>query len=97
MVLGSSGRTINHGIFWRWRNEKINELKSSINNLSLIVRSDYKNSLVDSLNAGIDASKYNNIIWLDADYSHPPKYMEEIIKKNDENKYDLIFFSRFLI
>lgn len=77
--------------------EKINELKSSINNLSLIVRSDYKNSLVDSLNAGIDASKYNNIIWLDADYSHPPKYMEEIIKKNNENKYDLIFFSRFLI
>jgi dolichol-phosphate mannosyltransferase len=76
--------------------EQINKLKNSISNLNLIVRSDYKNSLVDSLNAGIDTSKYNNIIWLDADYSHPPIYMDEIIKKNNENKYDLIFFSRFL-
>ncbi len=77
--------------------EKVNKLKKEINNLNLILRLNKSNSLVDSLNEGISASKYNNIIWLDADYSHPPKYISEIIKKNDENDYDLIFFSRFLI
>lgn len=76
--------------------EKINKLKNEIKNLNLIVRTGQSSSLVNSLNAGIDLSKYENIVWLDADYSHPPQYMNEIIKKNNEEKYDLIFFSRFL-
>ncbi len=76
--------------------EQINELKNTINNLNLIIRSELKNSLVDSLNSGINASKYENIIWLDADYSHPPNYINEMINKTNEKNYDLIFFSRFL-
>ena len=76
--------------------KKINQLKTSINNLSLIVRTNYKNSLVNSLNEGIKQSKFDYVIWLDADYSHPPKYINEMINKMNEHNYDLIFFSRFL-
>ena len=76
--------------------EKINQLKNSLNNLSLIIRSNLKNSLVDSLNEGIKQSKFDHIIWLDADYSHPPQYINEMINKINEQNYDLIFFSRFL-
>ena len=76
--------------------EKINQLKTSLNNLSLIIRSNLKNSLVDSLNEGIKQSKFDYIIWLDADYSHPPHYINEMINKMNKQNYDLIFFSRFL-
>jgi len=76
--------------------KKINQLKTSINNLSLIIRTNYKNSLVNSLNEGIKQSKFDYVIWLDADYSHPPKYINEMINKMNEHNYDLIFFSRFL-
>ena len=76
--------------------EKINQLKTFLNNLSLIIRSNLKNSLVDSLNEGIKESKFDHIIWLDADYSHPPQYINEMINKMNEQNYDLIFFSRFL-
>ena len=76
--------------------EKINQSKISLNNLKLIIRNNLKNSLVDSLNDGINQSKFEYIIWLDADYSHPPNYINEMINKINENNYDLIFFSRFL-
>ena len=76
--------------------EKINELRNSFNNLNLIVRNKFKNSLVDSLNQGIENSKFNYIIWLDADFSHPPKYISQMIEKMNTQNYDLIFFSRFL-
>ena len=75
---------------------KIDKLKDLINNLNLIVRSKDKKSLVESLNDGINFSKFNYIIWLDADYSHPPKYIEEMIDRVEEQDCDLIFFSRFL-
>ena len=77
--------------------EIINEISKSNNNVISIIRKNKKSNLVDSLNEGIILSKYNNIIWMDADYSHPPRYLKEIIdfkKKNTE--IDLIVFSRFL-
>ena len=53
-----------------------------------------KKNLPDSLNLGIELSKYENIIWMDADFQHPPKYIEEFLKKS--NKFDVIVCSRFL-
>lgn len=74
--------------------ESIKNINKSVN---LIIRKNKKNSLVASLNEGIELSKYENIIWLDADFSHPPKYIEEFInyKRNVKN-IDVIIFSRFL-
>ena len=53
-----------------------------------------KNSLVESLNLGIKKSKYQNIIWMDADFQHPPYYVSKLIELQD--KFDLIICSRFL-
>ena len=41
-----------------------------------------------------DESKYENIIWMDADFQHPPKYIEKFIELSDTN--DAIICSRFL-
>lgn len=65
-------------------------------NVKIIVRKDKKKNLVDSLKDGIKFSKYNYIIWLDADYSHPPEYINEFIQTNNNGNYDILVFSRFL-
>ena len=70
--------------------------KINLKNLRLIQRINKKKSLVDSLNDGIHKAKYNNIIWMDADYSHPPKYISSFIKINKKKKNDVIVCSRFL-
>jgi dolichol-phosphate mannosyltransferase len=70
------------------------EFKNS--NVKIFVRNDKKKNLVDSLKEGIKFSKYNYIIWLDADYSHPPEYINEFIQKNNNDNYDILVFSRFL-
>lgn len=53
-----------------------------------------KNSLVESLNLGIKKSKYQNIIWMDADFQHPPYYVSKLIELQE--KFDLVICSRFL-
>ena len=62
--------------------------------IKLFIRKGEKKNLAKSLNLGIKKSKYQNIIWMDADYQHPPKYIRKIFRliKN----YDIIIFSRFL-
>lgn len=71
--------------------EKINN-----KNLILIHRINKKPSLVDSLNDGIKKAKYKNIIWMDADYSHPPKYIKKFIYLRKKLNLDTLIFSRFL-
>jgi len=70
---------------------------SNIKNPSIIIhkRKSKKKSLVDSLNEGINLANKDNIIWMDADYSHPPNYIEKFIKLRNNN-LDLIVCSRFL-
>ena len=70
---------------------KINDPRIIINK-----RIGKKKSLVDSLNEGINISKNENIIWMDADFSHPPNYIEKFIKIKNEKNIDLIVCSRFL-
>ena len=73
--------------------KEILKIKNSC--IKIHVRKGEKN-LVDSLNDGIHISKKKNIIWMDADYSHPPYYIEQFIKIKNENNFDLIVCSRFL-
>jgi len=65
-------------------------------NIKIIVRKSKKRSLVASLNEGIKNANNNYIIWMDADFSHPPNYINEFIEKNILEDYDAIIFSRFL-
>ena len=63
-------------------------------NLKLKVRTGEKKNLAQSINLGVKLAAYENIIWMDADFQHPPKYIEEFIKKSDQ--YHAIICSRFL-
>jgi dolichol-phosphate mannosyltransferase len=65
-------------------------------NIKIFVRKNKKKNLVESLKDGIKFSNHNYIIWLDADYSHPPEYINEFIMNNNNNNYDILVFSRFL-
>jgi len=60
----------------------------------LYVRLNKKKNLAESINLGIQKSKYENIIWMDADFQHPPNYIKKIIPKM--KFFDVVVFSRFL-
>ena len=60
----------------------------------LYVRHNQKKNLAKSINLGIHKSRYENIIWMDADFQHPPEYIKKMIPKMQN--YDVIIFSRFL-
>ena len=47
-----------------------------------------------SINLGIAKSRYENIIWMDADFQHPPDHIKLFYEY--QKKYDVIIFSRFL-
>jgi dolichol-phosphate mannosyltransferase len=62
--------------------------------VQLFVRENKKKNLAESINLGIQKSKYENIIWMDADFQHPPDNIK--LFHNCQEKFDLIIFSRFL-
>tara|TARA_B100000963_G_scaffold361176_1_gene395279 strand:+ start:1673 stop:2422 length:750 start_codon:yes stop_codon:yes gene_type:complete len=62
--------------------------------LKVLLRKKGKKNLANSINDGIKISKFDNIIWLDADFQHPPKYIKDFIQKSEN--YDVIVSSRFL-
>ena len=62
--------------------------------VQLFVRENKKKNLAKSINLGIQKSKYENIIWMDADFQHPPENIK--LFHNYQEKFDLIIFSRFL-
>ena len=46
------------------------------------------------INLGIKKSKYENIIWMDADFQHPPDHIK--LFHNNQKECDVAFFSRFI-
>ena len=78
--------------FQEYKNLK--KFKEKNNKVKIFVRNNKKRNLAESLNLGISKAKYENLIWLDADFQHPPEYIKEIFKYS--KKYDVVIFSRFL-
>ena len=70
------------------------EMVVEFENLSFFSRSGLKKNLAKSINLGIQKSKYENIIWMDADFQHPPDFFTLFHKYHDQ--YDVLIFSRFL-
>ena len=74
--------------------QTVKEVKSiNKKNIKVLVRYNKKN-LADSINLGIKKSKFKYIIWMDADFQHPPGFIKKFIKHS--KKYDVVVFSRFL-
>ena len=61
--------------------------------IRLIVRKNKKKNLAKSINLGIKNSKYENVIWMDADFQHPPKYIKKVFEHM--KKMILLFFQDF--
>ena len=74
--------------------ELCRELEKKRENTYFYSRTGQKKNLAKSINLGIEKSKFENIIWLVADFQHPPEYIYLFHKY--ASKYDLIIFSRFL-
>ena len=74
--------------------EIVENFKKNNAYVKTILRKNKKKSLPSSLNEGISLSKYENLIWMDADFQHPPKYIKNFIEKS--KNFDAIIFSRFL-
>ena len=72
----------------------VKNVEKDYDNIKLFVREDVKKNLAKSINLGIQNSKYENVIWMDADFQHPPEYIK--LFHDFQKKYDLIVFSRFL-
>ena len=70
------------------------KLKKTNKKVSFFSRKGLRKNLAESINLGIKKSKFENIIWLDADFQHPPQYIKEFIKY--QKNFDVIIFSRFL-
>ena len=72
----------------------VKNMEKDYDNIKLFVRQGLKKNLANSINLGIQKSKYENIIWMDSDFQHPPDYIK--LFHDYQKKYDLIVFSRFL-
>ncbi len=74
--------------------ETVKKFQQSATYLKVLSRKDKNRNLANSLNDGIFIAKFEHLIWLDADFQHPPKYISEFINKS--KKFDVIICSRFL-
>ena len=56
--------------------DQVKNIAKSYDNIKLLVRQGLKKNLANSINLGIQNSKYENVIWMDADFQHPPEYIK---------------------
>ena len=52
-----------------------------------LIRRMKNRGLTNSLNEGIAAAKYAYVVWMDADFSHPPELIPEMLIHLDEGDY----------
>ncbi len=68
--------------------------KSKENNVRLITR--YENrGLTNSLKCGIRRAKGDVVVWMDCDFSHPPKLINKLLDKIEKG-FDIAVASRFI-
>ena len=68
----------------------LKEIKSSKKNFTFHIRKKEKRDLSQSLILGIKKTKFNNIIIMDGDLQHNPKYLPKIIRIFFKKKIDLL-------
>ena len=68
----------------------LKDIKSSKKNFLFYIRKKENRDLSQSLILGIKKTKFNNIIIMDGDLQHNPKYLPKIIRVFFEKKIDLL-------
>ena len=72
----------------------VKDVAKDYDNIKLFISQDLKKNLANSIYLGIQKSKHENIIWMDADFQHPPDYIK--LFHDYQKKYDIVIFSRYL-
>ena len=54
-----------------------------------------RNGLTSAISEGIDSSRGGTIVWMDADFSHPPKIINCLLKEIEDG-YDIAVGSRYI-
>ncbi len=70
------------------------EIKKLKKNFHFYIRKNNKKDLSQSVIYGISKSKFNNIIVMDGDLQHDPKYLPKLIEKFETKKLNLIIAVR---
>ena len=61
-----------------------------------VIRRMENHGLTVSLCAGIEAARYNVIVWLDCDFSHPPERIPQMLYMLDQG-FDVVVNSRYVV
>ena len=67
-----------------------NEIKKKEKKFSFYVRKEHTRDLSKSIMLGIKKSKYDNLVIMDGDLQHNPKYLPILIKTFNKKKYDIL-------
>lgn len=73
--------------------DRVKRLMKRYKGLRMITRKNEK-GLASAVWRGIKESKGNIVIWMDCDFSHPPKYIPELLKYISQ--YDVVCASRYV-
>lgn len=74
--------------------EILKNLKLVNKNIKFFIRKALNKDLSKSCILGFEKSKYNNILVMDGDLQHNPKYIKKMIKYYYLNKFDFVIGSR---
>jgi dolichol-phosphate mannosyltransferase len=74
----------------------VKNLKKDIKSLKLFLRKKKDKDLSKSCILGFEKSKYRNILVMDGDFQHHPKYLEKLIKNFDKSSCDIVVGARDL-
>ena len=72
-------------------------LKKKYKFLKLFIRKNKKKDLSKSCIFGFNKSSFKNILVMDGDFQHPPKYIDKMYKLYIERNYDFVIGSRDLM
>ena len=75
----------------------VNDLKKKFSFLKLYIRNDKIKDLSKSCILGFNISKYENILVMDGDFQHHPKYIFNLYTSFNKNNYDFVIGSRNLL
>ena len=74
----------------------VKNLKKKFKSLKLFIRRKKDKDLSKSCILGFEKSKYKNILVMDGDFQHHPKYLENLIKKFNKSSCDIVVGARDL-
>lgn len=75
--------------------EAVRELARRRSDVKLILRKNER-GLTSAIQAGIDQSRADIVVWMDVDFSHPPEKVPELIALVLSGKYDAAIGSRYI-